>query len=101
MSLRARSGDAWLAAVRSFVGAFFQCADCRKHFLKATSRPEMAHLPAPSDAALWLFRVHNEARVGGGRTGVLTDMGCAFLPLRRCVCWWWSVVNQTPCILLP
>lgn len=62
MALRATSGDAWLAAVRAFVGAFFQCADCRKHFLKATAVPEMAHMPAARDAAVWLFRVHNEAR---------------------------------------
>ena len=65
-------GGLWLGGVRAFVGSFFTCTDCSKHFMARTAAADVAALRggrgAPARlAALTAWRVHNEvnARLAG------------------------------------
>ena len=65
-------GALWLGGVRAFVGSFFTCTDCAKHFMARTAAADVAALRggrgAPARlAALTAWRVHTEvnARLAG------------------------------------
>ena len=65
-------GGEWLAGARAFVGSFFTCTDCSKHFMERTAAADVSALRAgrgapARQAALWAWRVHNEvnARLAG------------------------------------
>jgi hypothetical protein len=68
----AHGGGDWLGGARAFIGSFFTCTDCSRHFMDRTAAADVAALSAgrgapARQAALWAWRVHNEvnARLAG------------------------------------
>lgn len=53
------SGAVWLAAVKGFIGNFFQCSECAKHFMRHAVGEEAVAVATKRDAVLWMWRTHN------------------------------------------
>uniref|UniRef100_A0A061S7X1 Sulfhydryl oxidase n=1 Tax=Tetraselmis sp. GSL018 TaxID=582737 RepID=A0A061S7X1_9CHLO len=56
-------GRAWMEAVTGYIGNFFQCAECSRHFLIRTKKQDSLDVATRRDAVLWLWRVHNEVNM--------------------------------------
>ncbi|KAK9819339.1 hypothetical protein WJX74_007870 [Apatococcus lobatus] len=52
-------GAVWMAAIKGFVGRFFQCSDCAQHFMEMASEPAAAHVKSRKQAILWMWSAHN------------------------------------------
>lgn len=68
----ANAGAVWLAAVKGFIGNYFQCSECAKHFMAHASKEEALAVASRRDAALWAWRTHNivsarRARLAGAK----------------------------------
>lgn len=63
------AGAVWLAGVKGFVSAFFQCAECAKHFVRHAEGEEAVAVATKRDAVLWLWRTHNIVSLGEGVEG--------------------------------
>lgn len=57
------SGQEWLGVLKGYVEHFFQCMECAGHFLQYANSPDARLVLTKRDAALWLWRIHNEANV--------------------------------------
>eukprot|EP00951_Prasinocladus_malaysianus_P049211 scaffold667191_cov64-Prasinocladus_malaysianus.AAC.1 len=49
-----------IEAVKAYIGSFFQCADCAKHFTQRIEQSDADEVATRRDAVLWIWRVHNE-----------------------------------------
>jgi len=59
-----------LHVIRNYIGTFFSCSWCQRHFMDMARRIEM-EATKPEDAVLWLWRVHNTVNVR--LAGTITD----------------------------
>lgn len=60
------AGAVWLAAVRGFVGSYFQCTECARHFGRHAGGEEALQVARKRDAVLWMWRAHNIVSSCGG-----------------------------------
>ena len=63
------SGAVWLAAVKGFVGSYFQCSECAKHFMKHATGEEARAVATKRDACLWMWKAHNIVSEGWAGLG--------------------------------
>jgi len=52
--------------IREFVDLYFDCRDCRSHFLMAAREEKLVEVRTRRELVMWLWRVHNMAsmRIG-------------------------------------
>ena len=53
------AGAVWLAAVKGFVGSYFQCSECAAHFMRHAGAQAALAVATKRDAVLWVWRAHN------------------------------------------
>eukprot|EP00854_Cymbomonas_tetramitiformis_P006087 gene6087-7308_t len=55
----ADGGAMWMEGVRSFVSAFFNCNECRTHFLEQATTEDAKKVQTKRDAVMWMWATHN------------------------------------------
>ncbi|KAL4857301.1 Sulfhydryl oxidase 1 [Chlorella vulgaris] len=53
------SGAVWLAAIKGFVGNYFQCTECAQHFMLHAGGEEALRVVDKRSACLWIWKAHN------------------------------------------
>eukprot|EP00899_Mesostigma_viride_P000987 jgi/Mesvir1/1088/Mv17600-RA.1 len=60
-------GAMWLASVRAYVGTFFACDQCQRHFMEASSKPDAMAVQSKHDAVMWMWGMHNRVNLRLGK----------------------------------